>query len=281
MASLNQDIVCRIPLRFPDVRTQNTISGLLSAYDDLIENNTRRIEIVEDMASMIYREWFMNFRFPGHVNAKMAQSSLGLIPMGWEVRDLDQLMDFQGGAQPPRSEWADVFREGFVRMIQIRDYQSDSYMCFVKDSKNLRKCTKDDIMIARYGASVARICEGLEGAYNVALVRVVPEKAEYREFLRSYLKSEHFQRLLISMSGRTAQAGFNKTILNSIQVAVPKDAILMSLFQRICDPIRKLVQSLREANRKLIQTRDLVLPKLISGEVNVESLETETANQIS
>jgi len=201
--------------------------------------------------------------------------------MGWEVKNLDQIMDFQGGAQPPKSEWADENREGYVRMIQIRDYQSDSYICFVKDSKKLRKCAKEDIMIARYGASVARICEGLEGAYNVALVRVVPEKDEYREFLRSYLKSERFQRLLIGMSGRTAQAGFNKTILKSIQAALPKDMVLMSLFQNVCDPIQKLIQSLREANRKLIQTRDLLLPKLITGEISVENLETEPASQLS
>jgi type I restriction enzyme, S subunit len=271
----------RMTISSPDIEAQNTIATMIGFYDDLIQNNERRIKILEEVAQLIYQKWFLHFDIPGKKSTIVAEASLGPVPAGWEIKSLDQLMDFQGGAQPPKSEWSDERREGYVRMIQIRDYQSDSHLCFVKDSKNLRKCNKYDIMIARYGASVARICEGLEGAYNVALVRVVPEKEAHREFLRSYLKSDNFQRLLIGMSGRTAQAGFNKTVLKSIQVTVPSDLALMNQFQSICVPIRELIQSLREANKKLVQTRDLLLPKLISGEISIECLETETASKIS
>ena len=79
----------RIPL--PPVLKQQKIASILSAYDDLIENNTRRIKILEEMAQMLYREWFVNFRFPNHENVKMIESELGLIPEGWEMKKMKDL----------------------------------------------------------------------------------------------------------------------------------------------------------------------------------------------
>ena len=76
---------------FPPLPTQRKIAAVLSVYDDLIENNTRRIKILEEMASAIYREWFVEFRFPGHEQVEMVESELGLIPQGWEVKQLGEI----------------------------------------------------------------------------------------------------------------------------------------------------------------------------------------------
>lgn len=100
--------VDRIPLaRFPDfpvalppLRVQKQIASILSAYDDLIENNTRRIRILEEMAQAIYREWFVHFRFPGHKKFKLVNSPLGQIPQGWEVRPVGEAFEVCGGATP-------------------------------------------------------------------------------------------------------------------------------------------------------------------------------------
>ncbi len=258
---------------------QDRISSILSAYDDLIENNTRRYKLLEQMAQMLYQEWFVNFRFPGHEKIKMVESELGPIPTGWSVRSLDSMMDFQGGSQPPKSEWCEEPRPGYVRMIQIRDYESDNHVGYVKDLKQLRKCSELDVMIARYGASVARICWGLNGAYNVALVRVVPLILNLREFLRSFLSSEALQSLLIGMSGRTAQAGFNKSILQAIKTPFPSDGELLQRYEEIAGSIRQLELTLKKANKNLKITRDLLLPRLVSGEVSVEQLESEAIAQ--
>ena len=188
-------------------------------------------------------------------------------------------MDFKGGAQPPRSEWVEEARPSYVRMIQIRDYETDNHIGYVKDSKNLQKCSESDIMIARYGASVARICWGLSGVYNVALVRVVPLIPNVREFLRSFLASDTFQSLLIGMSGRTAQAGFNKSILQAIRTPFPRDSNLLQRYEEIASSLRHMELKLKRVNKNLKQTRDLLLPKLISGEVSVEQLETEAVAQ--
>ncbi|HVP95652.1 restriction endonuclease subunit S [Methanoregula sp.] len=261
----------------PSFSTQRKIAVVLSTYDDLIENNSRRIKCLEEIMQAIYREWFVNFRFPGHKGVRMVESELGPVPEGWEVKTLDNIMDFQGGAQPPKNEWKYEPQNGFVRIIQIRDYDSDQYVSFVKDSEDLRKCSVHDLMIARYGASVGRICFGLAGAYNVALVKVLPSKEYYREYLRAFLKDDFFQKMLIGMSGRTAQAGFNKTNLKSISLVVPNDDNLLKKYDYLSKLMLENILLLKEKNQNLNYTRDLLLTKLISGEFDVSSLNIKIA----
>jgi type I restriction enzyme S subunit len=210
-----------------DIDEQRRIAGILSTYDELIENSQRRIRILKAMAHALYCEWFVHFRFPGHENHPRIPSPLREIPEGWEVKSLADLMDIKGGMQPPKSQFVYEPQEGFVRLIQIRDYESDSYLTFVKESPKLRLCERTEILIARYGASVARICSGLTGAYNVALAKVIPRNLKTQEFLRQFLSDDEFQKLLIGMSGRAAQNGFNKSDIAAIQLTVPADGRLL------------------------------------------------------
>src|ERR1017187_3237552 len=91
ISNLNQDILGRLQVPLPPKSAQCKIASILSAYDDLIENDKRRIKILEEMARMIYREWFVNFRFPGHEKVRMVESEMGSIPTGWTVRPLREL----------------------------------------------------------------------------------------------------------------------------------------------------------------------------------------------
>lgn len=101
MTSLNQDIIRRISLRLPPLATQREIVAVLSAHDELIDNNTRRIKLLEEMAQALYREWFVHFRFPGHEEMKMVDSELGVIPKGWEVKALGNvLFELESGSRP-------------------------------------------------------------------------------------------------------------------------------------------------------------------------------------
>ncbi len=88
MPNLNTEIIRSIQINIPPLPTQRKIAAILSAYDDLIENNTRCIAILEEMAQLLYREWFVHFRFPGHEKNGMVESALGMIPEGWEVKRL-------------------------------------------------------------------------------------------------------------------------------------------------------------------------------------------------
>lgn len=127
-------------------------------------------------------------------------------------------MDIQGGAQPPASTFKDALEPGYVRFVQIRDFETDAHLTYIRQLPKWRYCSVDDVLIARYGASVGRICRGVAGAYNVALAKVIPKEKVELGYLYYLLKSEFFQGPIAAMSGRSAQAGFNKDDLAAIRV---------------------------------------------------------------
>ena len=143
---------------------------------------------------------------------------------GWVYKKLLDVCDFQGGAQPPKSEWVKNPQNGYVRMLQIRDFTQsrEAVPEYVKLTNKVRTCSCDDIMVGRYGASVGKILTGLAGAYNVALMKTLPDKDFLiKPYLRFYLLSNCFQGYLTSLGGRAAQAGFSKDDLANLSIALP------------------------------------------------------------
>jgi type I restriction enzyme S subunit len=122
---LTLNILNNIDLTIPPLPTQQKIAGILSAYDDLIENNTRRIEILEEMARMLYREWFVKFRFSGHEAVQFVESELGFIPDGWEVVTLGDVYDTSSGGTPSRKN--PEFYDGSIKWIKTREL-NDSFI---------------------------------------------------------------------------------------------------------------------------------------------------------
>ena len=138
---------------------------------------------------------------------------------------ITSVCDFQGGTQPPKNEWSNKPLNGYVRMLQIRDFtQSEKTEAeYVRDTTKLKKCQQNDILIGRYGASVGKILTGLSGAYNVAIVRIVPDEKHLRkEFLYYLLKGPIFQNFILNVCGRAAQAGFNKCDLDKFEIPLPQ-----------------------------------------------------------
>ena len=144
---------------------------------------------------------------------------------GWTYKKLGEVCDFEGGSQPPKSEWINHPQDGYVRMLQIRDFTKsrNAEIEYVKNTKKIRLCTSDDILIGRYGASVGKILTGLSGAYNVAIIKSIPnEKLITKAFIRRYFESSLFQNLLFKVCGsRAAQAGFSKDDIKNEMVPVP------------------------------------------------------------
>jgi Type I restriction modification DNA specificity domain len=140
------------------------------------------------------------------------------LPHGWVEASFGDLFDFRGGSQPPKSEFIGKKEDGYVRLLQIRDFESDAKAVFIRDASRWAKCNEKDIMIGRYGASVGKILSGKAGAYNVALVKMIFDRELLeREWVRQYLLSDHFQRPLQQIS-RSAQNGFNKEDLDGLYV---------------------------------------------------------------
>ena len=130
-------------------------------------------------------------------------------------------------------------------------------------------------MIARYGASVGRILWGMEGAYNVALVRCDYKRPEYREFLRTYLYSYDFQGPLLLMSNRSVQAGFNKRDIASFKLSIPDTREALRAYQKVAWGLREKIIYNREESQTLANLRDTLLPKLLSGELRVPEAEKQ------
>jgi type I restriction enzyme S subunit len=193
------------------------------------------------------------------------QKGTHALPPGWEWRWQDEVFRYEGGAQPPASTFVPDPRPGYVRLVQIRDYYTDSHLTYVPDSPRLHKCTADDVMIARYGSSddakadnsLGRVCRGIAGAYNVALAKAVPLDGVSRDFLYYLLQSEHFQQGLRAQGARSVQAGFNRESLSVIALPVPpypeqiRIAEILGALDDKIDLNRRMSQTLESVTRGL------------------------------
>ncbi len=142
--------------------------------------------------------------------------------ISWHIKKLGEICDFEGGSQPPKSNFVYEPRSGYVRFLQIRDFGSDKHITYIAESKKNRLCKKEDILIGRYGASVGKILTNKEGAYNVAIMKTIPNTDLLnRRFLYYYLISDEFQNRLLKVAARAAQAGFSKEDIYSFPILTP------------------------------------------------------------
>ncbi|MBI3919994.1 MAG: restriction endonuclease subunit S [Armatimonadetes bacterium] len=267
---LTLSILKDLDLELPPLPTQRKIAAILSAYDDLIENNTRRIRILQQMAQALYREWFVHFRFPGHEKVQLVDSPLGKIPEGWEVKRLSDLFQFIGGSQPPKSEHIYEEKTGYVRFVQNRDYGSSQHLTYIRESRKNKLCYRLDILIDKYGEP-GKTRFGIAGAYNVALAKLLPHKPHHREWLRGLVSEPEFSQFLASASMAATRASLNNSHFNN-DVAVPSDEVFHA-FQVMVEPLLKLILIYQDSIATLRRTRDLLLPRLISGEVDVSEVD--------
>jgi len=172
------------------------------------------------------------------------------LPNDWTWRWLNEVLEIRGGAQPPASTFVSEPKLGFVRFVQIRDFDGDDYHTYIEDSPRWRHCNRDDVLIARYGASLGRILRGLEGAYNVALVKAIPLGGLERHFMYHLLRSDYFQAPLAALGARSAQEGFNKGDLSTISVPLPPAAEQRAISE-VLDPLDEKIYLNRRTNETL------------------------------
>lgn len=250
------DVLKNLTLDVPPLSEQEKIGGLLKALDDKIELNNAINNNLEQQAQALFENTFCK---PADFATKRIS--------------LSNLMDYAGGSQPPASEFIFSPQEGYIRFVQIRDYDTDSHITYIPVSSKNKLCEEHDIMIARYGASLGRICFGINGAYNVALAKVFPKKTFYREFLRCYLSSRTFYEGINNKGGRSAQSGFNQSDINSFEIEFPLDEVIVKNFEDIISPMFEQRLQLKKENQYLSSLRDTLLPKLMSGEIDVSNID--------
>lgn len=252
--NLSLDKLMTFDFVVPDIEQQRRIASILSTYDDLIENNTRRIAILEEMARRIYEEWFVRFRFPGHENVPMIQSEIGLVPKGWAVVRLDDVLVLQRGFDLPKQERT----EGQFPIVSATGISGSHHECRVKGP---------GVVTGRSGSlGTVSYIEGDFWPLNTTLW-VKDFNAGSPLYASYVLRGIH----LAGFNSGAAVPTLNRNDVHGLPVAKPPTNLLRQ-FDEVASPLVKLKQRLELSNIKLRATRDLLLPKLISGELDVSAM---------
>lgn len=278
--NLNQGLIRDFAIPIPPLPVQRSIADILSAYDDLIENNTRRIAILEEMAQAIYREWFVHFRFPGHEQVEMVESELGPIPAGWEVVRLGDIAQEVRRSVDPATIDPETPYFGLEHLPRKSIALSDWGRAREVQSTKLR-FRKGDILFGKIRPYFHKVgIAPVDGICSTDTIVIVPKSDKYRMFVLSYVSSEAFVAHATQTAQGTKMPRADWKVLVQHPVVVPPDELL-ARFENLCSDIVRLIQNLILRNRNLRQTRDLLLPKLISGEIEVEALESEAVGAVA
>jgi type I restriction enzyme S subunit len=202
-------------------RIVEKLDALLTRIDTAIEHLQSKLDLSKQLFDSVLDEFFK-------------LSDCNSVP-------LTEVVDFIGGSQPPKSQFSDVQKEGYVRLIQIRDYKTDNHIVYVDSASTKKFCTKEDVMIGRYGPPVFQILRGLDGAYNVALMKAVPnEDVLTKDYLFWFLQSPSIQNYVIGISQRAAgQSGVNKKALEKYLIPVPSKTIQNDIVDKVGQLVNK------------------------------------------
>ena len=272
--NLNQDILNGLEVPLPPLPVQRRIASILSAYDELIENNQRRIKILEEMARSLYREWFVHFRFPGHDKVKMVPSPLGPIPQGWEIRPLGDFVQFKSGFAFKSGTFS---ADGEHRLVTIKNVQDGS---FNPECDSLMKELPDnlpphcfleneDILLSLTG-NVGRVCLVYDGPFllNQRVAKLAPTESMDWTLTYCMFREIDMRVKLEQLSNGVAQQNLSPVLASKMEVAIPSRE-LRECFSALVDVMIKRVVQLHSTISNLRRTRDLLLPRLLSGQVNV------------
>lgn len=269
----------QVPL--PPLPEQRRIAGILSAYDELIENNQRRIRILEEMARSLYREWFVHFRYPGHEAVPLVDSLLGQIPQGWEIKRVgDVAATFRGRSY--RS--VDLADEGGIPFLNLKcldrdgGFRRSGLKRYIGDFKEVHLARKGDIVMAvtdmtqeRRIVARAALVPSLDsefGVFSMDLVRIEPKGEMPKVFLYSFFRYSSFADEVKQHANGANVLHLSPERITDFRFSVPP-ADLMERFIRFVAPSLEQMDVLQNQTTNLRCTRDLLLPRLLSGQLNL------------
>lgn len=260
-----------------DIAVQRRIAGILSAYDELIENNQRRIRILEEMARTLYREWFVHFRFPGHEKVKRVNSSLGPIPQGWEVKSISALcesVNYGFTASASREAIGPKFLRITDIVPDIINWDSVPFCRIPEDKASKYLLQPGDIVVARTGATTGyakrlnkRHPKTVFASY---LVRVRAKPGVSNRMLGILIESDEYKQYIKTNIGGAAQPQANAVVLTSMHIPVPGSSLAV-YFDRLVEPLLDEIELLATKNQNLVRTRNLLLTQLFSRTADMDN----------
>lgn len=285
--TLNRNDLDILEIGVHSIDEQKKIASILSAYDNLIENNLRRIETLEKIAQAIYKEWFVHFRFPGHEKVKMVDSQLGKIPEGWEVASLnDVLAGLESGSRPKggiEETERDIPSIGAENILGLGkyDFSKEKYVSRVFFERMKRGHVKSgDVLLYKDGAKIGRKSMFRDGfphhecCINEHVFILRTNNRCPQNYLYFWLDLPEMTEKIKNLNANAAQPGINQAGVKSLPILLPDEETLRK-FDEIVEPLLTLLFNLAKKNMQLRQTRDLLLPKLISGEIDVSELDID------
>lgn len=273
----NITVAKELRFRIPPKPVQDKIAAILSAYDELIEINQRRIVLLERMAVEIYREWFVRMRFPSYEQARFVKG----VPDGWEVKRISEIVDFLSGYSFKSETYTPSGTYGVVTIKNVQEgYFIPKCSDFVEDvPSNVKKhCYLDcgDVLMSLTG-NVGRVCHvyGANLLLNQRVAKLVPKLANASQFIFYTFNNESMIQLIENLSlGSTAQMNLSPILLGKQKMVVPSNEMLKK-YEDMTIPMFQKKMSLLQRNMLLQETRDRLLPRLISGKLSVENLDIQ------
>lgn len=262
-----------VQVEVPDILTQRVIAELLDGIDDLIENNRRRVAVLEEMARTIYREWFVKFRYPGHEDVPLVDSALGPIPEGWEVRPLAAIAKVNQTSRKPRPD--EVFRYLDIAALAEREVgELDAVEGADAPGRARRVLKPGDTVWATVRpnrrAHALVVAPGEDWIASTGLAVLSPTTVS-SAFLFEATSTTTFSDWLIGRATGSAYPAVRAVDFEEAKVAVPNASIDAAFAEKVA-PMHELSWKLRAECSALAGLRDLLLPKLVTGQIDISSL---------
>lgn len=262
--------LARLRLEMPPLPTQRRIASILSTYDSLIENNTRRIRLLEQMAESLYKEWFVRFRFPGHETCKMLDG----IPEGWRVERIGNICETIGGGTP--STTTEEFWGGDIKWVTPTDITGKNSLPLINIEGRITEAGLKHssakllpagtiLMTSRasigfFGISKEAVCT------NQGFISIIPNDEKMRMYILYNLQSRK-EEIIANANGSTFLE-ISKGRFRKMKMLLPTDDLLMA-FESKCEEIFDAIYTLELSSASLARQRDLLLPRLMSGKIEV------------
>ena len=270
MENLNTTILRKVPVLLPPLPTQQRIASILSAYDDLIEVNEQRIQLLEKSARQIYREWFVRFRFPGWEGVKFEKG----VPVGWEVKKIGDIVTTLGGGTP--SKVIPEFWGGDVNWFTPTDITGNSGI-FLSESSE--KCTTKglnsssanlfppySVMMTSRATIGAIGINTKEACTNQGFIVSIPNKQLPISYLYFWIELNKSTFEMLATGSTFLE--ISRSVFRNIPVCIPSPDII-SKFHTLVHPFFTQIETLQKQNTQLRRIRDRLLPRLLSGKVEV------------
>jgi type I restriction enzyme S subunit len=272
--NINTEILRNTKIKLPSVLIQRKIAAIISNYDDLIENNKKHIKILEETTREIYNEWFVRFRFPGYENTKIIDG----LPEGWEKVKIKDVFNTSSGGTPSRLKESE-FYGGSIDWIKTGELK-DNFILNVEEkitesglkNSSAKLFPSKTLLMAMYGVNIGQLGISTGQATSNQAVCVFGLKDKNRKLLYySFFFFKSLRSYLFNISMGAAQQNLSQEIINQIDFLLPQ-ILISEKFEEIADETFEEIKILSLKNKILQESRDLLLPRLISGKLSIEHL---------